>query len=213
LGGRTRRAARRSVAEQPKTAGIVLAHVPPARDRTQGREQRFSPTEHGAARADGDSHQGVDHSCELGSFVAERGVHARPRCHGKRGKRAVPPRRRRGAEAHRKDRSLLADDDRQGGTLSQDVSRRVLHSEGPCVYHHRRCPEALDDWVENYNTRRPHQGVGGRPPAERFALARKGVLVVGVVVAPLQAARVTITAANTAIAPCRRITSYLYQRS
>jgi transposase InsO family protein len=35
---------------------------------------------------------------------------------------------------------------------------------------------ALDDWVELYNTRRPHQSVGGRPPVERFALARTQVL-------------------------------------
>jgi transposase InsO family protein len=31
--------------------------------------------------------------------------------------------------------------------------------------------QALDGWVEQYNTARPHQSCGGRPPAERFALA------------------------------------------
>jgi transposase InsO family protein len=31
---------------------------------------------------------------------------------------------------------------------------------------------ALDAWVEHYNTVRPHQGVGDRPPADRFALAQ-----------------------------------------
>ena len=31
---------------------------------------------------------------------------------------------------------------------------------------------ALDAWVEHDNTVRPHQGVGDRPPADRFALAR-----------------------------------------
>ena len=31
--------------------------------------------------------------------------------------------------------------------------------------------EALDAWVEKYNTERPHQSLGDRPPAERFALA------------------------------------------
>jgi transposase InsO family protein len=30
---------------------------------------------------------------------------------------------------------------------------------------------ALDAWVETYNTERPHQSLGDRPPAERFALA------------------------------------------
>jgi hypothetical protein len=31
--------------------------------------------------------------------------------------------------------------------------------------------KALDAWVEKYNTERPHQSLGDRPPAERFALA------------------------------------------
>src|SRR5580658_4979634 len=31
--------------------------------------------------------------------------------------------------------------------------------------------KALDAWVERYNTERPHQSLGDRPPAERFALA------------------------------------------
>ncbi len=30
---------------------------------------------------------------------------------------------------------------------------------------------ALDEWVAEYNTNRPHQSLGDRPPAERFALA------------------------------------------
>jgi transposase InsO family protein len=30
---------------------------------------------------------------------------------------------------------------------------------------------ALDAWVDEYNTTRPHQSLGDRPPAERFALA------------------------------------------
>jgi hypothetical protein len=33
---------------------------------------------------------------------------------------------------------------------------------------------ALDAWVAEYNTVRPHQSVGGRPPIERFALAGHG---------------------------------------
>lgn len=32
---------------------------------------------------------------------------------------------------------------------------------------------ALDAWVVEYNTERPHQSCGGRPPAERFALAAR----------------------------------------
>jgi transposase InsO family protein len=34
---------------------------------------------------------------------------------------------------------------------------------------------ALDAWVSEYNTTRPHQSCGGRPPAERFHLARRAV--------------------------------------
>jgi hypothetical protein len=33
--------------------------------------------------------------------------------------------------------------------------------------------EALDAWVVEYNTERPHQSCGRRPPAERFALGRR----------------------------------------
>src|ERR1700757_2300041 len=33
---------------------------------------------------------------------------------------------------------------------------------------------ALDGWVHLYNTERPHQSLGMRPPAERFALATAG---------------------------------------
>jgi transposase InsO family protein len=35
--------------------------------------------------------------------------------------------------------------------------------------------DALDKWVMEYNTARPHQSCGGRPPAERFALADRAV--------------------------------------
>jgi transposase InsO family protein len=31
---------------------------------------------------------------------------------------------------------------------------------------------ALDEWVAEYNTKRPHQSLGDRPPVERFALAQ-----------------------------------------
>jgi transposase InsO family protein len=32
---------------------------------------------------------------------------------------------------------------------------------------------AIDAWVEHYNTARPHQGIGGVPPLERFRLAAR----------------------------------------
>jgi transposase InsO family protein len=35
---------------------------------------------------------------------------------------------------------------------------------------------ALDGWVSEYNTARPHQSCGGRPPAERFRLAGRSVI-------------------------------------
>lgn len=38
--------------------------------------------------------------------------------------------------------------------------------------------EALDGWLVEYNTERPHQSCGGRPPAERFALAVRGLAAV-----------------------------------
>jgi hypothetical protein len=34
---------------------------------------------------------------------------------------------------------------------------------------------ALDGWVDEYNTERPHQGCGGRPPIERFRLANRSI--------------------------------------
>jgi transposase InsO family protein len=37
---------------------------------------------------------------------------------------------------------------------------------------------AIDEWVEHYNSRRPHQGIGMVPPIERFRLARRDVEVV-----------------------------------
>jgi transposase InsO family protein len=49
--------------------------------------------------------------------------------------------------------------------------------------HDRRHPSvealqaALDGWVVEYNTGRPHQSCGGRPPAERFALADRSLVL------------------------------------
>jgi transposase InsO family protein len=38
---------------------------------------------------------------------------------------------------------------------------------------------AIDEWVEHYNTRRPHQGIGNVAPIERFRLAGGEVEVIG----------------------------------
>ena len=52
---------------------------------------------------------------------------------------------------------------------------------------------ALDEWVAEYNTTRPHQSCGGRPPAERFRLADRSVTpddsAAAPVPAPVAAAR------------------------
>jgi transposase InsO family protein len=37
---------------------------------------------------------------------------------------------------------------------------------------------AVDGWVVEYNTDRPHQSCGGRPPVERFGVAAAGIAVV-----------------------------------
>ena len=43
---------------------------------------------------------------------------------------------------------------------------------------------ALDAWVVDYNTARPHQSCGGRPPAERFVLVDRSIAAVDVEPAP-----------------------------
>ena len=48
---------------------------------------------------------------------------------------------------------------------------------------------AVDRWLVEYNTERPHQSCGGRPPAERFALADRGVVAVEEPVTVVAAAR------------------------
>jgi transposase InsO family protein len=46
---------------------------------------------------------------------------------------------------------------------------------------------ALDAWVADYNTARPHQSCGGRPPVERFRLADRSVTPDDSAVAPAPA--------------------------
>ena len=46
---------------------------------------------------------------------------------------------------------------------------------------------ALDAWVVQYNTERPHQSCGGRPPVERFALAERSIIAVDEVAVPAPA--------------------------
>ena len=47
---------------------------------------------------------------------------------------------------------------------------------------------ALDRWVADYNTARPHQSCGGRPPAERFRFADRSVIPDDSAVQPVPAA-------------------------
>jgi transposase InsO family protein len=47
---------------------------------------------------------------------------------------------------------------------------------------------ALDSWVSEYNTTRPHQSCGGRPPAERFWLADRSISPDDSAAAPVPAA-------------------------
>jgi hypothetical protein len=44
---------------------------------------------------------------------------------------------------------------------------------------------ALDSWVREYNTERPHQSCGGRPPIERFRLANRSLTADGSAAAPM----------------------------
>jgi transposase InsO family protein len=49
--------------------------------------------------------------------------------------------------------------------------------------------DALDKWVDQYNTARPHQSCGGRPPAERFALADRSLAADGSAIALVPAVK------------------------
>jgi transposase InsO family protein len=55
---------------------------------------------------------------------------------------------------------------------------------------------ALDAWVAEYNTTRPHQSCGGRPPAERFRLADRSITPDDSAVAPAPVAAAREAAAR-----------------
>lgn len=60
---------------------------------------------------------------------------------------------------------------------------KTLRAEWACPNERRfaaiaEAQASLDAWVEQYNTARPHQSLGGRPPVERFALAARRLDVV-----------------------------------
>jgi len=56
---------------------------------------------------------------------------------------------------------------------------------------------ALDAWVSEYNTARPHQSCGGRPPVERFRLAERSLI-------PDDSAAASVSAPMTAAAAAKR---------
>ena len=73
--------------------------------------------------------------------------------------------------------AVLADHDREGGAAAQDDAGGVLHprptGSSPTI---GELQAALDAWVAEYNTARPHQSCGGRPPVERFRLADRSII-------------------------------------
>ncbi len=69
-------------------------------------------------------------------------------------------------------------------TTTGKVERFHKTLRGEFFADHDRChativeaQRALDVWVEEYNTVRPHQSLGDRPPVQRFALSRAHSLV------------------------------------
>jgi transposase InsO family protein len=59
---------------------------------------------------------------------------------------------------------------------------------------------ALDTWVDGYNTARPHQSCGGRPPIERFRLADRSITPDGSSVTPAPQTPTSAPALATAAA-------------
>ena len=56
------------------------------------------------------------------------------------------------------------------------VERVILTLQEQCVHRHRfetqqHAMRVIDDWIQFYNYRRPHQALGMKTPAEAYALA------------------------------------------
>jgi transposase InsO family protein len=68
---------------------------------------------------------------------------------------------------------------------------------------------ALDGWVVQYNTERPHQSCGGRPPIERFALAQRAPVVVD---EPATAAPIAAAPRSTAAARPTGVSRWVSQQ-
>jgi putative transposase len=56
------------------------------------------------------------------------------------------------------------------------VERVIRTLQDQCIHRQRfdsiqRAARAIGDWISFYNTRRPHQALHMKPPAEAFALA------------------------------------------
>lgn len=73
--------------------------------------------------------------------------------------------------------------------LHKTIRAEFLTDHDRCHATVEEVQAALDAWVVEYNTVRPHQSCGGRPPAERFALADRGVIAASDPVAVVPAPR------------------------
>jgi len=77
------------------------------------------------------------------------------------------------------DPAAFAHHDRQGGALSRSLRAEFRTDR---VFKNLGFAQAeLDEWVEHYNTVRPHQGIGMEIPAQRFGLAELAPAENGVV--------------------------------
>ena len=69
------------------------------------------------------------------------------------------------------DRAVISDHHREGGALHKTIRAEFLGVHDRRHATMEELQAALDVWVEEYNTLRPHQALGMRPPIERFQLA------------------------------------------